>query len=175
MAAPWRDSPDELADREEIRDRLDQAMAQLSPSLRAVFQLRDVEDRSTAETAAILGITEAAAKVRVHRARLRLREELGASLGLPELAAASTTSCEAMIDYLSDYIDGDLDGPLAREARDHIATCRHCHIVHDTTRDTITLYRQHRGREVPKDRQARLIEALGQRARARTHHPIRGK
>ncbi len=38
--------------------------------------LRDIEHLSTEETAAQLGISPGAVKVRVHRARLRLRELL---------------------------------------------------------------------------------------------------
>ena len=41
-----------------------------------MFVLRDIEGLSTAETAEALGLTETNAKVRLHRARLALRERL---------------------------------------------------------------------------------------------------
>jgi RNA polymerase sigma-70 factor (ECF subfamily) len=41
-----------------------------------VFFLRDVEGQSTEQTAEVLGLTETAVKVRLHRARLALRELL---------------------------------------------------------------------------------------------------
>jgi RNA polymerase sigma-70 factor (ECF subfamily) len=44
--------------------------------MRAVFTLRDVEEFSVAETATILGLSEAAVKTALHRARLLLRESL---------------------------------------------------------------------------------------------------
>ena len=47
--------------------------------------LRDIEGLSTAETAVVLGLTETNAKVRLHRARLALRERLTAYLA-PSLA-----------------------------------------------------------------------------------------
>ena len=50
--------------------------AELPPRLRAVVVLRDVYDLPHEAIAAELGITERAAKVRLHRARLRLRERL---------------------------------------------------------------------------------------------------
>ncbi|NJL56358.1 hypothetical protein HC928_15160 [bacterium] len=53
-------------------------MASLSPSLRAVFLLRDVEGLSTQATAQALSLSESAVKVRLHRARLHLRERLAA-------------------------------------------------------------------------------------------------
>jgi len=51
-------------------------LRRLSPIDRAVIYLVDVEGRPFAETAAMLGITAAAARLRASRARRRLREIL---------------------------------------------------------------------------------------------------
>jgi RNA polymerase sigma-70 factor (ECF subfamily) len=59
-----------------LRDRIDAALADLPPRLRAVVVLRDVYDLPHEAIAAELGISVAAAKVRLHRARRRLREQL---------------------------------------------------------------------------------------------------
>jgi len=56
------------------RDRVVRALQDLPPRLRAVIVLRDVYDLPHDSIAAELGITEAAAKVRLHRARRKLRE-----------------------------------------------------------------------------------------------------
>ena len=58
------------------RDRVSAAVAGLPPRLRAVVVLRDVYDLPHDAIAAELGISEAAAKVRLHRARKKLREKL---------------------------------------------------------------------------------------------------
>lgn len=58
------------------RDRVATAVAELPPRLRSVVVLRDVYDLSHDAIAAELGISEAAAKVRLHRARRKLREQL---------------------------------------------------------------------------------------------------
>jgi RNA polymerase sigma-70 factor (ECF subfamily) len=60
---------------------LDSAILQLSPALRAVFVLRDVERLSVRETSETLGISEVAVKTRLLRARLKLRELLSAYYG----------------------------------------------------------------------------------------------
>lgn len=60
----------------ETRQMIEQALAQLPETLRSVFILREIEGYSTEETADMLGIGLSAAKVRLHRARLRLRELL---------------------------------------------------------------------------------------------------
>lgn len=55
---------------------LDDAIARLEPKYRVVFLLRDVEQQSLEETAAITGISLSAVKSRLHRARAFLRNEL---------------------------------------------------------------------------------------------------
>jgi RNA polymerase sigma-70 factor (ECF subfamily) len=79
--AQWRDDPAELAERREVKELLGQALSELDEKYRVVFVLRDVEQFSTRESAELLGITESNVKVRLLRARLRLRERLTRALG----------------------------------------------------------------------------------------------
>jgi len=65
------------------RDRLTVALRELPPRLRAVLVLRDVYDLPHEAIAAELGISESAAKVRLHRARKKLREHLFPMRGEP--------------------------------------------------------------------------------------------
>jgi FixJ family two-component response regulator len=58
-----------MADVALLKERLEAAIADLPPRLRAVVVLRDVYDLNHAEIAEELGISESAAKVRLHRAR----------------------------------------------------------------------------------------------------------
>lgn len=74
--ADWRQSPEELVQRNETQRLLDAALAQLDDKHRLVFVLRDVEGLSVKETAEALGLSEANVKVRLLRARLQLRERL---------------------------------------------------------------------------------------------------
>mgnify|MGYP003831238033 CR=1 FL=1 len=68
--------PAAAADATLLRERLEAAVAELPPRLRAVVVLRDIYDLSHAEIAQQLAISESAAKVRLHRARRRLRAEV---------------------------------------------------------------------------------------------------
>ncbi|MCB9450132.1 MAG: RNA polymerase sigma factor [Anaerolineaceae bacterium] len=77
---PWS-APEEMVFSSEIAGELERAIATLSPALRAVFVMRDIEEFATGETADILGISESAVKVRLHRARLLLREQLAPYFG----------------------------------------------------------------------------------------------
>jgi RNA polymerase sigma-70 factor (ECF subfamily) len=70
--APMPMAADEAIERAEIRGKVRAAVARLPEAYRAVIVLRDFEECSTAETATALGISENAAKIRLHRARQAL-------------------------------------------------------------------------------------------------------
>lgn len=72
----WRWMPEDILANREMRRELENAVKALPESLRVVFTLRDIEGLSTEETAEATGISEGAVKVRLHRARLELRERL---------------------------------------------------------------------------------------------------
>ena len=78
-ACPDRDPEVRFAG-EADRARVAGALALLPVKLRQVIVLRDIYDLPHGSIAAELGISEAAAKVRLHRARRRLREVLGDAL-----------------------------------------------------------------------------------------------
>jgi len=74
--ADWREIPSEALERKEIRDALNEALRSLPDKYRTVLMLRDVQQLSIAETALVLGISEANVKTRLSRARLQLRDAL---------------------------------------------------------------------------------------------------
>ena len=80
----WREIPSEVLEREELRQLLQQAVTDLPLIYREIFLLRDVEELSVNESAELLGITVASAKVRLHRARIMLQKKL-----VPQLKKAN--------------------------------------------------------------------------------------
>jgi RNA polymerase sigma-70 factor (ECF subfamily) len=68
--------PDVAYAREHLRDLLRRAVDTLGPDYRAVYVLRDIEGRSGKEVAQRLGISLAAQKSRLHRARAEIRSYL---------------------------------------------------------------------------------------------------
>jgi RNA polymerase sigma-70 factor, ECF subfamily len=72
----WSPNPEQMCSRTELQGILRSALEALPPALRVVFVLRDIEEISIKETAAILDLNPAAVKARLYRARLRLREKL---------------------------------------------------------------------------------------------------
>jgi RNA polymerase sigma-70 factor (ECF subfamily) len=65
-------SPEDECQSAELRRRLLQSAAQLSPSLRRAFELRDLDGRSVKEAAHTLGLAEGTVKAQLSRARAKL-------------------------------------------------------------------------------------------------------
>src|SRR5665213_3646781 len=76
----WREIPSEAVERLEIRQLLQQAVADIPLIYRETFVLRDMEELSINETAETLGISVASVKVRLHRARIMLQKRLAPQL-----------------------------------------------------------------------------------------------
>jgi RNA polymerase sigma-70 factor (ECF subfamily) len=72
----WREIPSETFQRKELGQALKVAIAALPLKFREVLILRDIQNRSTEETAQILGITQGNVKTRLLRARLQVRDAL---------------------------------------------------------------------------------------------------
>lgn len=74
--ADWTRLPSEEFERRELAQRIEEAINQLDPDYRIVFELRDIQGLSTEEACEVLELSVAALKSRLHRARLFLRKRL---------------------------------------------------------------------------------------------------
>lgn len=74
----WHWEPEAVTLTDELNAVMDEAVESLPEKYRAAFVLRDLEGLSTKDAAEALDISPANLKVRVHRARLLLREYLAA-------------------------------------------------------------------------------------------------
>lgn len=78
IEAPWPylATVQEVLENAELRARVNAGIDELPDSYRIVLQLRDIEGYATGEVAALLEISEANVKVRLHRARAALKKLL---------------------------------------------------------------------------------------------------
>lgn len=76
LVADTRENPSQFVERQELSYLLEQAVNGLSSEYRKVFELRVMQDMSIRETAALLEITNASVKARLHRARSSLQVSL---------------------------------------------------------------------------------------------------
>ena len=73
---------DDLLDRQLLAEKARDGLARLPDLYRDAFVLRDLEEMSTEDVAHALGVTPAAMRQRVHRARLMLRGYLSDLVGV---------------------------------------------------------------------------------------------
>ena len=74
-------NPEQLFAQKERQRILSQALNDLTPGTRKAIELRELGERSTEETAQIMGISVTAVKARVFHGRRRLRERLNRFVG----------------------------------------------------------------------------------------------
>ncbi len=72
----WADTPEEFYSREELRRLVEKEVMKLPVKYRVALMLRDLEELSTEEAAAALGLSIPGLKARVLRGRLMLRESM---------------------------------------------------------------------------------------------------
>jgi RNA polymerase sigma-70 factor (ECF subfamily) len=151
--AEWREIPSDALERKEIWEAVNRALKALRPNLREVFILRDIQHFTVPETAQILGITEAQVSVRLHRARLQMREFLAPLFrkhpspwmpiqmmpDMPAMLIHRVVRCKTVVRELSSYINRDLDPTLSAKIQEHLKYCRRCRILLDTAQKVIYL------------------------------------
>lgn len=68
--------------------------------------------------------------------------------------------CTDFLKELSDYLDGRITESLKIELDEHLHWCHECHVVFNTTRQTIEIYRDNELYELPDALRTRLHEAI---------------
>ncbi|MGB8325360.1 MAG: sigma-70 family RNA polymerase sigma factor, partial [Candidatus Acidiferrum sp.] len=133
-------NPESLAIRSQQAKRLREVIQQLPPQYRIILVLRDMEGLTDEEVGDITGLRPGNVRVRLHRARLFVRQKLAKqnqkhtpskSRALrPRHVAASSekrpASCKALFAELSNYLDGQLDDSLCEKLEQHLGGCEPC-------------------------------------------------
>ncbi|NHZ72612.1 MAG: hypothetical protein GWP17_05975 [Aquificales bacterium] len=70
------------------------------------------------------------------------------------------TNCQHLIQYLSDYVDGETSNTICAEIEQHLQKCENCRVVVDTLSQTVHLYQTLPQAELPEDVRARLYKSL---------------
>ena len=72
-------------------------------------------------------------------------------------------SCEEVRSALSNYIDEDVSPALRRELEHHLAECRTCQVLYDTTRKTLHIVTNAGSFEVPEAVSEQLVQRIMKR------------
>src|SRR6516225_4837708 len=98
----WHGDPEKLYGKQEVKIMVEDAIRSLPPIYRETFVLRDVEGLRAEEAAEVLGLTLAAIKSRLLRARLLMREALATRLEeTPQLSRKILITAGRMRDMLA--------------------------------------------------------------------------
>jgi RNA polymerase sigma-70 factor (ECF subfamily) len=97
------------------------ALQKLDPEHREVLLLRDVEGLSAKEVAEVIGVSVAAVKSRLHRARSELREQLA-----PAAASEIKPGCVDIRTIFSQHLEGELASEICSTMEAHVENCPQC-------------------------------------------------
>jgi len=73
--------------------------------------------------------------------------------------------CKGLLSELADYLDEMLDPALRMEIEEHLAKCKNCRVVVNTTKKTIEIFCNSEPVPLPVDTRQRLHVALEKRMR----------
>jgi RNA polymerase sigma-70 factor (ECF subfamily) len=128
-------TPEEDALHAEQSVILHQAILRIPPPLRMVLVLHDMEELPTDQVATILGLKPGTVRVRLHRARLGVRQQMdrlrAEAAGKPPSAPTEKPlhpdkSCREIFANLSEYMDGRLEPATCEQMRAHVEACPAC-------------------------------------------------
>ncbi|MDF1562735.1 MAG: sigma-70 family RNA polymerase sigma factor [Deltaproteobacteria bacterium] len=150
-------APDNEAEGRELRALLDEAISELDPMYREVLVLRDVEGLTAPEVGEVMGLTVAAVKSRLHRARKTLRELVEPIL---EEAPQPGTACPDTATLFSEHIEGELDSEACARMEAHLDECGSCRSTCDSLREILQSCRMTPTPTVPDDLQEAVRRAV---------------
>ena len=73
--------------------------------------------------------------------------------------------CTEFLKELTDYLDGTLSESTKAELDEHLHWCHECHVVMNTTKKTIEIYRDNQIYELPESLRVRLHQAIMSKCR----------
>jgi len=133
-------NPESLAIRSQQARALREVIQELPPQYRIILVLRDMEGLTDEEVGDITGLRPGNVRVRLHRARLFVRQKLvrqnhktsapKKTAFRPQAVSATSerrpASCKALFAQLSNYLDEQLDDSLCEKLEQHLDGCEPC-------------------------------------------------
>jgi RNA polymerase sigma-70 factor (ECF subfamily) len=151
-------TPEQSLIGQQARNAIAAALDALDPEAREVVILRDIEGLTAAEAAETIGISVAALKSRLHRARAELRARLISTIG--ETDAPATASCPDVLTMLSKKLEDEISPDVCAQMEEHVAGCQHCHSVCESLKKTLALCKALPTPTVPEHVQESLRQAV---------------
>jgi RNA polymerase sigma-70 factor, ECF subfamily len=136
--------PEQQLLREENREELQRAVLKIPPDYRMVLVLHDMEELSTEEVARITGLREGTVRVRLHRARVFLRNQLARKIKPATRSKQQPSArCKRLFALLSDYVDQQIDPSLCADVEGHLSGCPPCKAYLASLEETVRRCQRH--------------------------------
>jgi RNA polymerase sigma-70 factor (ECF subfamily) len=158
LADPGR-TPEEHAQAAQLEAALSEAIGGLEEKYRETLVLRDVEGLTAPQVAEITGLSVAAVKSRLHRARATLRDRLGPVLDA-EIPPATSDQCPNILELFSRNLEGEISSDLCAQMQRHVDSCPHCKSTCGSLNKVLTVCRTSPAPAVPEHIQAAVREAV---------------
>jgi RNA polymerase sigma-70 factor (ECF subfamily) len=132
-----------------------------------VLVLHDMEELSPGEIARVLNLSEGNVRVRLHRARVFVRNELSKAgtrkhPTRPRAASAPLRPlrCKKLFAELSNYLDQQLDDSMCDEIESHMDGCSPCQVFLASLERTVEQCRRHQPARLNPARAAQIRASL---------------
>ncbi|MGA2001582.1 MAG: sigma-70 family RNA polymerase sigma factor [Terriglobales bacterium] len=161
--------PEQQLLRAENREELQRAVLKIPPDYRMVLVLHDMEELSTDEVARITGLREGTVRVRLHRARVFLRNQLARKLkpAAPRGKPQPSARCKRLFALLSDYVDQQIDPSLCADVEGHLGDCSPCKAYLASLEETVRRCQRHCTEELKAKVRAQVRNLIRESAAAK--------
>jgi RNA polymerase sigma-70 factor (ECF subfamily) len=162
--------PEQQLLRAENREELQRAVLKIPPDYRMVLVLHDMEELSTSEVARVTGLREGTVRVRLHRARVFLRNQLARKLRPATRSKPQPTArCKRLFALLSDFIDQEVDPSLCADVEDHLGDCSPCKAYLASLEETVRRCQRHCTEELKAKVRAQVRNLIRESAAAKAN------
>jgi RNA polymerase sigma-70 factor (ECF subfamily) len=160
--------PEQQLLRAENREELQRAVLKIPPDYRMVLVLHDMEELSTGEVARITGLREGTVRVRLHRARVFLRNQLARKLKPATRSKQQPSArCKRLFALLSDFIDQEIDPSLCADVEGHLGDCSPCKAYLASLEETVRRCQRHCTEELKAKARAQVRNLCRESAAAK--------
>jgi RNA polymerase sigma factor (sigma-70 family) len=97
LTDPRNMNPEKIAIGKEMKNLIENAIDSLPEKYRVIYVLKEVQGMETSEVCVCLGITESNAKVRIHRAKILMKESLLQLSSDAQIFEFGNTRCDGLV------------------------------------------------------------------------------
>lgn len=136
----WPGTPDKALLDGELKQRIESAFRDLPICYRMPVLLHNIEELPLIDVARILKLTTPAVKARLHRAYLKLRDQIdGYFNDKPEYSRTRPARCGVWTRFVFDYANKKLETEKKVSFETHLSDCPECKVFLDSYLDAIRI------------------------------------